>query len=499
MRKRHVVWVLAVCLATAAIHRGLGAQEAANGDGGPAPDVVCASKGGERQTCAADTKAGVTLLRSVGPSACVLGASWGYDQQSIWVSDGCSGEFTVASARRRTFGTYTPLQGFKVVDTDKGDVNFKPYTYVRYLNQMGLDETYTNDFGTTSTIDRRQDVQINKVNLQFYGWLLNPKFRYLFFLWTSNGSQGLGAQLALAGFVGYTFNEHFTVNGGIGPLPGVRSTEGNFPLWLTVDNRLLADEFNRPASTSGVWVKGKIADGLDYNVMLGNNLSQLGVDAGQLDNEINTLSGSVVWMPTTGEFGVRDAFGDFDQHERLATRVGAHFTRSDENSQGAPNTDAFENVQIRLSDGSIIFAPDLFGPGIRVTDARYQMASLDAGAKYRGLSLEGEYFRRRVDDFRGPGTAGLDDVNDHSFQLQAGAMVVPKLIQLYVAGSKVYGEHGDPSDARLGVNWYPLRNQVVRWNTEYMHLNRSPIGGLSYPYQVGGDGAVVYTSLELRF
>ncbi|MBP2647443.1 MAG: hypothetical protein H6Q77_1067, partial [Gemmatimonadetes bacterium] len=46
-----------------------------------APAVVCASKEGERQTCAADTQAGVTLLKSTGTVACELGTTWGYDER----------------------------------------------------------------------------------------------------------------------------------------------------------------------------------------------------------------------------------------------------------------------------------------------------------------------------------------------------------------------------------------------------------------------------------
>ena len=47
-----------------------------------------------------------------------------------------------------------------------------------------------------------------------------------------------------------------------------------------VDNRTIGDEFFRPSYTTGVWAKGQIVDSLVYYVMLGNNLSQLGVDAG---------------------------------------------------------------------------------------------------------------------------------------------------------------------------------------------------------------------------
>ena len=67
------------------------------------------------------------------------------------------------------------------------------------------------------------------------------------------------------------------------------------------------------------------------------------------------------WLPTTGEFGLYGTFGDFDYHENVATRLGAHYTHSLEDRQGQPGTNGIENTQIRLTDGSVIFTPDLFG------------------------------------------------------------------------------------------------------------------------------------------
>jgi len=127
------------------------------------------------------------------------------------------------------------------------------------------------------------------------------------------------------------------------------------------------------------------------------------------------------------------------------------------------------------------------------------MSSLDFGLKYHGFALEGEHYWRWVDNFRGPNTAGLESLFDTGFQLQASAMVIPAVLQGYVSGSRVYGEYGDPSDFRIGANWYPWSNHVVRWNAEYLHLNRSPVGGLSLPYVVGGNGSVFYTSFEVNF
>jgi hypothetical protein len=396
---------------------------------------------------------------------------------------------------------YTPNSGFRLVTTDMGEVNFRIFSYIRYLNQLGLDTSYTDSFGDTKSIDRRQDVQLNKVNISFMGWLMDPKFRYLFYVWTNNTAQGQTAQVVVAGNLTYTFSKHLTLGGGVNSLPGVRSTEGNFPFWLTVDNRTISDEFFRPSYTMGFWATGAIVDGLRYNVMLGNNLSQLGVDAGQLDDNFSTFSGALTWFPTTGEYGKRAQFGDFDSHDEVATRLGVHFTRSPEDRQGVPSSEAFENVTIRLSDGSVIFAPNLFGNGIQIYNATYHMSSFDAGIKYKGFSLEGEYYVRWVNDISGRGTENLSftELKDNGFQLMASSMVLPKMMQLYAICGKVFGEYGDPWEVRGGLNLFPWENQVVRCNLEYIHTYKSPVGGLSLPYQVGGTGDIVHFNFMVDF
>ena len=397
---------------------------------------------------------------------------------------------------KKKWGTYTPNLGFKVVNTEHGDLNVSLYTYTRYLNQRLLDATYTNAFGTTTAIQQRQDFQIQKLQFKFLGWMMSPKFRYFLYAWTSNPTQGQGAQVVLAGNLGYTFNKHFTFSAGITALPGTRSVEGNFPFWLGVDTRLIADEFFRPSYTSGIWAKGDITDKLRYQAMLGNNLSTLGVSALQLDNNFSTFSSALIWEPL-GEFG--QGFGDFENHENLAMRVAGHFTRSHETAEEQPNTQSFENTQIRLADGTIIFTPNLFGPGITVNTVNTRMADFDGGLKYHGLSLDGEYFMRWLNNFTGTGTAGLPNLFDQGFQMQASAMVIPKSLQLYAGGSTVFGKFGNPYDTRVGVNWFPWKNRVVRVNNEFLYLYKSPVGYSSVPFVVGGKGLVFHSNLEMAF
>jgi hypothetical protein len=386
----------------------------------------------------------------------------------------------------KTWGTYTPNFGYRVANTELGNMNVSIYSYVRYLNQKNLAPTYTNYFGVTSTLQQRQDVQINKVQIKVLGWVLNPKMRYFLYAWTSNASQGQGAQVVLAGNLSYRFKKYFTLAGGITALPGVRSTEGNFPFWLGVDTRLITDEFFRPSYTSGIWARGDLTKTLRYYAMIGNNLSTLGVSAAQIDNAFNTVSSMLEWDPTTGEFGA--GFGDVEDHQKLATRLAGHYTTSTETAQEQPGQDTFENTQIRLSDGSVIFTPNLFGPGIAVNTLRYQMADVDGGFNYHGWAFEGEGYWRWLNDFTGPGTSAIHQRYDTGYQFQLSMMPIQRKLQLYSGGSHIFGQYGNPYDARIGTNWFPYKNRVLRWNTEALYLFRSPMGYTSVPFPLGGKG-----------
>ena len=102
-----------------------------------ATTVTCSSKEGERQNCPADTSAGVALQRSLGPAECLLGKTWGYSGDLIWISDGCSGEFLLgqlatsprtppASQAEQPIETWRAVEagkGFLVGRTEVGELN----------------------------------------------------------------------------------------------------------------------------------------------------------------------------------------------------------------------------------------------------------------------------------------------------------------------------------------------------------------------------------------
>src|SRR4029079_17787318 len=97
------------------------------------------------------------LVRSTGEAACLLGKTWGYDQTSIWVSDGCSGEFRAGPGRGPEPTTskaprHVPNVGFLIFDGDKGQIYLRLFSYARYLNQRNLDDSYVDAFGKEHTI-----------------------------------------------------------------------------------------------------------------------------------------------------------------------------------------------------------------------------------------------------------------------------------------------------------------------------------------------------------
>jgi hypothetical protein len=467
--------------------------------------IVCQSEVGERQHCAADTSEGVALVKSTGTAPCLLGKTWGYDDTGIWTSDGCGGEFiagkTTETTTKEKAPEYIPNLGFLLYDGEKGQIYFRLFSYARYLDQLGLNPTYIDHFGNAHDVLRQQNVDLVKFFAPFSGWFLTPKFRYYLYVWSSNASQGDPAQVVGAGNLSYTFNRFLTLGFGITSLPSTRSTEGQFPYWLGVDDRLTADEFFRGSYTDGIWLKGELPHRLKYMAMIGNNLSILGVSAAQLDAKVDTQTLMLQWLPTTGEFGLYGTFGDYDNHQMVATRFGAHFTHSLEDRQEQPGQNAIENSQIRLTDGSVIFTPDLFGPGVAVETVDYRMMSLDAGIKYHGMSLEGEYYRRWLNNFTfvGSNTANIDEIVDNGYQLQTSAMAVQKYLQLYLSGSQILGRFGDAGEVRAGANWYFTGQRGLRANLEWIFLSNCPVGYTAVPYPVGGSGNTFHVTVELNF
>ena len=210
----------------------------------------------------------------------------------------------------------------------------------------------------------------------------------------------------------------------------------------------------------------------------------------------------MTWLPTTGEFGPTGGYGDFEQHDELATRIAAHYTYSEENSQGQPSTEAPENSQIRLSDGNVIFTPGLFGPDTVVTDVRYQMASFDCGLQEGRLRGRGRLLPRAASTTSAASASrpsGSDHFIDQGGQVQVSAMIQPQRLQLTRVARRSSASTAIRGIPGWGSTGFPRRTQTVRLNGEWIWVEGSPVGALTLPLTVGATGNIYNVNLEVNF
>jgi hypothetical protein len=492
---------------------GAAAPSAGASDDQPSPaSVTCASQPGQRSQCAADTSAGVVLLKSTGTAECLLGKTWGYDGKGVWVSDGCAGEFyvrqpevppielppsqTTPAERIEEWGDFAPGNGFLVGRGSAGELSISGYALLRYINQMPAEQTFTDHLGNERTFDGRHDIYPHRVMVFFKGWLGNPKLIYAITFWTVSTTD----QRAIFGNVGYQFTRRFSIYGGLNGNPGTRSLQGSHPYWLAHD-RVMADEFFRPFFGSGVWAQGELTPGLWYNAVMTNNNSSLGVKTSQLDRTFSS-GASVWWMPTTKEFGPRGGYGDWEWHDAVATRFGVSTTRSPEqrftSASGSP-----ENTTIRLADSVNVFDTGALAPGVTVETVDYRILSFDAGLKYRGIFLQMELYNRWLDDFTADGPLPVASIHDSGFYVQGAFFPVPKKLELYAATSQIYGDEdagfADSSEYLAGLNFYPADTRNHRLNVQVIDVNRSPVSSAFGYYTGGQDGTTLAIAFSVFF
>ena len=90
------IWVNNGCRAEFAVRSGTALQRAMTLSANM-PLIRCESKNNTRNHCNTETQYGVTLVRQVSDNPCVLNRTWGIDDDGIWVTSGCRGEFTPAA------------------------------------------------------------------------------------------------------------------------------------------------------------------------------------------------------------------------------------------------------------------------------------------------------------------------------------------------------------------------------------------------------------------
>ena len=213
--------------------------------------------------------------------------------------------------------------------------------------------------------------------------------------------------------------------------------------------------------------------------------------AGDLDGN-PAASARFVFDPV-GDWGT-DSVSDLTYHERLAVRVGAGTAFSSIDSMGQRE---FDRPSVVDSGGSLA---DLLPASTTGFDET--LFSLDASAKWRGVSLFAEWYGRSIGGFEGGGPGRLFD---YGLWLHAGAFVVPETWEVFVRNSRVVGDSGtlgrrteSADEVAVGTAWY-LNGEHAKLIFDATRINGSPLNSTAVNVDAGDDGMLYRLQLQLGF
>jgi hypothetical protein len=130
------------------------------------------------------------------------------------------------------------------------------------------------------------------------------------------------------------------------------------------------------------------------------------------------------------------------------------------------------------------------GSGVTLQEATYRMWAIDAGTKWRGLAINGQYYSRWLNDFVADGPLPLASTFDQGGEFSASYFIRPKKFMVYGRGSGILGQFGSSYEWAGGFKWYYISNQRLWLQGEAMRVNKSAYGSIITPYTGGMTGWV---------
>ena len=208
-------------------------------------------------------------------------------------------------------------------------------------------------------------------------------------------------------------------------------------------------------------------------------------------------------MPTTHEFGLGGSFGDFEYHEKLATRFGMSNYRSRENRFNQNSVPAADNYQVTLADSIQAFNTGALAPNVTLNYATVRGVSWDAGMKYRGIFLQTEVYNRWLSDFDADGPLPVTEIHGKGFYVQGAFFPIKKKLEVYGATSWIYGDKSAGFSTShewiQGANYYLFNTRNVRQNFQVIEVDRSPQSSLFGFYVGGQKGTTISTAFSFWF
>lgn len=381
---------------------------------------------------------------------------------------------------------YDPRRGFYVDSADKAfSLNIKGYMQVRY--NLGARQT---DNPNRQGFQRRDDInafEIERLFLAFYGHIHDPRVQYRIVVdggYTKGVEDGQWKTYYATVDYEYVKDQYFLAGLMRLPFGGQAMTAGAV---LQMMDRSMAQYAFAPDRSIGIMAHGNLFDHrLTYFAAIANGVLNGEESTDTLDTNFAYFARAAYYLMGKGNSLRESRIGyvesDLAYHKDPELRIGGSFLFNDNNGdlgEGGP-PGLFAAVPDRIARGRGIGGTALISSrGTQV----YTM-SLDSGFKYRGFSVNAEYYLRTVDgesDFSQWElvTGRSDSVHQQGGHLQVGYFIVPKKFEVAARIGGVWDNDNDNAwEYGFGCNYFPFSSYNLRLGADLIRISEVT-GGVS--------------------
>ena len=367
------------------------------------------------------------------------------------------------------------------------------YMQLRWFEFARGATEFTNAANQQININNINTFNINRFLLSFHGHVVDERLVYNFALFGTT-DVGIRSGVVPIGLLGWKFSDAAIVGGGMTPVPGTREWVGASQWTMGID-RSMANTFFRPGFSPGVASMGSLADDtVHYQAGAWNAID--GGTTGVLRRGTSMAWAGNTWWEPWGPFGL--GASDMEHHDDPVIRLGTSGVYAPTYALPFQGNNP-EDTIVRLSDGTPIAVEGALGTGTRVDSFLYQLATVDAAWKYRGIGAFFEYYWRLLDDFKGKGPFDRSSIFDQGGMAYLSWCFIPRTYEVYGRSSVVTGPYGTGQEYGGGLNYYIKKTRQARLTLEALHINRSPAQNFLYPYRAGYTGTAIQTQFVVVF
>ncbi len=406
---------------------------------------------------------------------------------------------------------FHPKRGFYIDSADQAfSLNMKGYMQVRYT--AANRQTDNRNRVGRQKIDDINAFEIERLFLAFYGHVHSPKVLYRIVMdggYTDGGANEQGGWRTYYATVDYEYVKDQYLLVGLMRLPfgGQAMTAGAV---LQMMDRSMAQYFFAPDRSIGVMAHGNLFDKkMEYFAAIANGFANANDSPSneQLDTNFAYYARMAYYLLGQGNSLVHSRIGypesDIGYSKDPSLMFAGSFLMNDNN--GDTGGGLFTNTPDSIRRGRGIGGNQVFGgPNYRGTETF--TFSFDSQFKYRGFSVNAEYYLRTVDGESKYSqwelhTGRSDSTHTQGGHLQVGYFLVPKKFEVAARMGGIWDNGGDNSwEWAIGCNYFPYGSYNLRIGADFVRISEVVGGpGASPNYGFNDELSMVRVVLQAGF